>query len=213
MEDQTMKHITILILALFFAYPVIAQQETLYNGKIKSGWYAAPVAKVGQINSVTGYLIGVEGGWILNHRFVLGAKGYILTNPFDIHDLQNITVGFGGGGALFKYIIASDKLAHFSIESLIGAGGVYNDIKDSANHDPIDYTGDACFILEPGINAVLNVSENFRIGLGFTYRYVSGIEYDPGAPYQNAAGNGHDAISNSDLSGFSVQLIFKYGNF
>jgi hypothetical protein len=45
---------------------------------------------------------GGQGGWIINHRFVLGAKGYILVNPVDIEGLQNIVLGFDCGGALLE---------------------------------------------------------------------------------------------------------------
>lgn len=209
-----MKNLIITILILLLAKPLSAQVETLYDGKIVSGWYGSPVFKIGQIHDQTGYFLGAEGGWIINHQFVIGAKGYMLVNPVEVAGLQNISFGFGGGGLLLKYILKSDTLVHFDIEGMIGAGGVYNDLKDSAKpHDPIAYTGDGCFILEPGANAVLNISENFRIGIGATYRLTNGLDYDAAAPFQHSETGGYQSLSNSDVSGFSAQLTFKYGNF
>jgi hypothetical protein len=209
-----MKNLTIFLLVILLSGPLMAQEETLFSGEIESGWYGGPLSAVGQIIDETGFLVGVQGGWIINHRFVLGGKGYILVNPVDVEGLQNIVVGFGCGGALFEYIIASNKLLHFNIENMIGIGGVYNDVKvNKKYHDPIDYTGDACLVLEPGLNLMLNVIKNFRIGVGATYRYVYGIDYDPGAPYRNIIGNDYENISDSDLSGVTVQIILKFGAF
>lgn len=214
MEEQTVKHLTILILAFFFAYPVIAQHETLYSGKVESGWYVTPVFKVGQINGQTGYFLGGEGGWIFNHHFVVGAKGYMLVNPFEPKGLQNISVGFGGGGLLLKYIVQPNRLIHFDIESMIGAGGVYNDVKNySKPHNPIDYTGDACFILEPGFNVVLNVTESLHISAGASYRFTNRINYDPGDSHQHADERNYETLTDSDLSGLSAQITIQYGKF
>ena len=207
-----MKNFTIILLFVLLSCPLMAQEETLFSGEIESGWYGGPLFKVGQIIGETGFFVGGQGGWIINHRFVLGAKGYILVNPVDVEGLQNIVVGFGCGGALLEYIIASNKLLHFSIESMIGVGGVYNDVKDYTKyHDRLEYTGDACFVLEPGINLMLNVAKHFRIGIGATYRYICGIDYDPGDG--NVTRVDYDAISDSDLAGVSAQIILKFGIF
>ena len=207
-----MKNSTIILLVVLPACPLLAQDETLFHGELESGWYGGPLFKAGQINGETGFFVGGQGGWIINHRFVLGGKGYILVNPVDIEGLQNIVVGFGCGGTLLEYIIASNKLLHFNIESMIGIGGVYNDVKVyKKDHDPIDYTGDACLVLEPGINLMLNVAKNFKIGMGATYRYVSGINYDPGDG--NVSIVDYDTLSDSNLTGFSAQVVLKFGVF
>ena len=209
-----MKNLTIILLVVLLSCPVMAQDETLFSGEIESGWYGGLTYKIGQINDETGFFMGGQGGWIINSHFVLGGKGYILVNPVAIEGLHNIVLGFGCGGALLEYIIASNKLLHFNIESMIGVGGVYNDVKVyKYDHDPIDYTGDACFVLEPGINLILNVTKNFRIGVGVTYRYVSGIDYDPGAPYRTIIGDDYENIFDSDLSGASAQMVIKFGVF
>jgi hypothetical protein len=190
------------------------QVETLLSGKIESGGYGGPLIKVGQIMDETGFFVGGQGGWIINHQFVLGGKGSVLVNPAEIEGLQNIHVGFACGGVLIKYISNSDKLVHVTFEGMIGLGGVYNDVTDySKDHDPIDYTGDAGFVLEPGINLELNVANHFRISTGVAYLFVSGIEYDPGAPYQDVIGTDYSQVSDSDLRGISVQLTLEFGVF
>ena len=207
-----MKKGIVLVLIVLLSHSVLAQQETLFSGEIANGWYGAPLFKTGQILGETGFWVGGQGGWIINHRFVLGGKGYILVNPVTIEGLENIEIGFGCGGVLFEYIIASNKLLHFSVESMIGAGGVYNDVNNySRYHDPIDYTGDGCFVAEPGINLMLNVTKYFRVGGGVSYRYVNGIEYDAGV--SDVKRGDYDLISDSDLTGVSVQIVLKFGSF
>ena len=209
-----MKNVIKVLLAALLSSPAIPQDETLFSGDIESGWYGGAFIEVGQVNDATGFLVGGQGGWVINHRFVVGAKGYMLTNPTDVEGLENIDVGFGCGGAFLEYIIASNQLVHISIESMIGIGGVYNDVKDyTLYHDPLEYTGDACFVMEPGAHLMLNVAKNFRIGVGATYRFVYGLDYDPGAPYRIINGDDYQNISNSSLTGVSAQIILKFGTF
>lgn len=209
-----MNTLKLIAVTALLSSPVMAQDETLFSGEIESGWYGGLTFRAGQLNGRSGFFIGGQGGWIISHSFVLGGKGYIMVNPADVPGLQNIVVGFGCGGALLEYIVASDKLVHVSVESMIGIGGVYNDVGNEVNnHDPIEYTGDACIVLEPGVNLMLNVTPQVRVGLGATYRYVNGIEYDPGAPYRIVNGDDYENISDADVSGLTAQLVLKFGAF
>ena len=76
-----MKYFFAIILITLFVLPLMAQQETLLRGEIESGWHGGALFKLGSIMSETGYFAGLQGGWIINHRIVLGGKGYILLNP------------------------------------------------------------------------------------------------------------------------------------
>lgn len=206
-----MKNLIIILLGVALSFSVRGQDETLIGGKIESGGYGGPVIKIGQLNGETSVFIGGQGGWIINHRFVLGGKGYASVMPAAVDGLDNIVVGFASGGAFFEYILHSNKLLHLSFENMMGYGIVYNDVGNYRDgHDPIDYTGDGCFVLEPGINLNVNVSKLFRVGAGVTYRYVNGANYNPGAPYINRT---YETISDSDLGGFSAQIVFKIGMF
>ena len=196
-----MKNLIIILLVVILSYPTMAQDETLISGEVESGGYGAPIFKVGQITGTTGIFVGGQGGWIINHSFVLGGKGYGLANNVDIEGSQNLKLDFGCGGVLLEYIFSSEKLLHVGINTMIGAGGVCYAEKDYSNdyEKEVDYNSSSFFVLEPGINLDINVSSYFRIGAGVTYRYVSGVEYEN--------------LSNSDLSGVSAQILFKFGVF
>ena len=209
-----MKNLIVILFFTMLAGPVMAQTDTLLPGEIEGGWSGGSLFKTGLINGRIGYFVGGQGGWIINHRFVIGGKGYILVNPLEMDGLQNIVLGFGCGGVLFEYIVASNKLIHVSIESMVGAGGVYNDVKDYYDyHDPIDFTGDAFFVFEPGINIILNVTKRLRVGAGATYRFIYGVNFDAGAPYRYPYRTDYDTISDSDLRGLSGQLVLQFGVF
>ncbi len=195
-----MKCLIVLLFVILLSSPAIAQDETLLGSEIESGGYGGPLVMFGQINGETGVFVGGQGGWIINHKYVLGAKGYGLVNTVDAQELENTKLEFGCGGALLEYIFASGKLLHFSIQAMIGAGGVkYALIDYTQGDEEFSYTEDAFFVLEPGVNLELNIHRNFRLSAGVAYRYVNGVDYED--------------LSDSDLSGVSGQILLKFGVF
>ncbi len=197
-------------LILFFSLvtlPLFAGERTLLSGHVDHGGYGGPVVKYTQIgpNNADGVLVGGQGGWIIDHRFVLGGAGYGLTTKVnaDWYDVRTYAgepspyvLDFGYGGVLLSFIGNSDDLVHYEIFGIIGSGGVNyrlkNDYGDTNN-------GDAFFVAEPGVNVVLNVTHFFRIGFGGTYRYVRGVDLE--------------GLTDGDLSNFSAQVTFKFGAF
>jgi hypothetical protein len=199
------------LLAIFFVYvPAPAQEQTIFGDtEIEHGGYGGPVVKFASVNDEIGVLVGGRGGWIINHTFSIGLAGYGLANNIKAH-----TVGpngrkyleMGYGGLDLEYIAESDNLLHFSIHSLIGGGSAgfryswdyqrrdydYDDDYYNSNHDSF-------FIIEPGVNLDLNVTPWFRTSAGVSYRYVTGLS--------------SAATTNSDISGLSAGLTFRFGKF
>ncbi|GAG71145.1 unnamed protein product, partial [marine sediment metagenome] len=134
------------------------------------------------------------GGIIINRSFVIGLAGYGLVNEIEVGTLGNQLLNFGYAGLLLGYVNRSHKIVHFSVHSLIGGGGLcyrtcfYDDCYD-----------DMLFVFEPGIDVMLNVTKNFRIGIGGSYRFAHGVEFDE--------------LMSDDISGPAGSLIFKFGKF
>ena len=206
---------TFVLLFLLFSISISAQEETLLgSGEISSGGFGAPVVKYTQIKGDPALLIGGRGGWIINHTFVLGAGGYSLvtdvetdTPPsilFPVYPYLGSYINLGYGGLELEYIVQSDQMLHFSVYTLIGGGAVsyrgqeLNDVIHLSEYD-YDYPNDAFFVLEPAVNAELNVTSFMRICAGFSYRFISGVRMDN--------------LKNSDLTGPSGVLTFKFGSF
>ena len=175
-----------------------AQEQTLVGGKIESGGFGGPVLKVGQVKGETALLVGGRGGWIINHTFVLGGGGYGLVNDIKMKDVGGTSyyLAYGYGGLELEYISDSDELIHYTIHALIGGGSLNLRTKsfDMGNSDT-----DTFFILEPGANVDLNITSFFRLGIGVSYRYVSGVSFE--------------SLTNSDIAGPAGVLTFKFGTF
>ena len=211
---KVMKQLTILLLAVLFATTASAQMKTLISGEFETGGYGGPLTMVGQMNGKTTWFLGGQGGILLDHHLLLGGKGYASMKPVPASGLDNIVTGFAAGGVFAEYIILPSNLINFSVESMVGYGIAYNDVGDYyQTHDPIDYTGDGCLVIEPGVGVNLNLSKMVRLSLGVNYRYVNGLSYDPGAPYQSASESNYDILDDKSLTGITGRFSLKIGLF
>jgi hypothetical protein len=199
-----------LLLAILTAAPLFAGEETLLGAaEVEHGGFGALVVKFTPINKHLGVLVGGRGGWIINHTFSLGLAGYGLANNVKTRTVglfgpQYIDMGYGGLD--LEYINESDRLVHFSVHTLIGAGAVGSRTADWTNYSWSMYgrndwedERDVFFVFEPGVNLDLNMTTWFRTSLGAGYRFVSGVS--------------SDLAHNSDLAGPSVMLSFRFGSF
>lgn len=197
-----MKHVIVVVALITLAFSAYSQDdtETLISGDIESGGYGGPVVKIGQIHGKNGVFVGGQGGWIINHQFIIGGGGYGLTNDIlmqGIESTEDLYLNFGYGGLFLEYIIAPKKLVHVAVNSLIGAGGVSFRDKDYQQTDT--YNDDSFFVLEPGICLALNLHNHIRVTLGGNYRYITGADME--------------GTSNSELSGATFEVRLKFGSF
>jgi hypothetical protein len=156
-----------------------------------------------------GLLVGGRGGWIINSSFSIGGGGYgLVTSPKindypTFYDDSSAYLRVGWGGLFLEYINSSNKLIHFTVNALVGAGGASytRSFHDGMNWDNSGwvYESTLFLVVEPGATVDLNVAKFFRISLGASYRFVSGVELS--------------RTANKDLSGPSANLAFKFGKF
>ena len=189
-----------LCLLLAFTYPALAQEETLITGDIESGGFGGPVLKITNINGENAVMVGGRGGWIINHTFVLGGGGYGLVTDVQAKttDSNHQYIQLGYGGLEMEFIPASNDLFHLSVGLLVGGGGVGYKPDNNDGYNSMQKTN-SFFVLEPSVNANLNITHYFRIAAGVTYRYVSGLK--------------SVVSTNTDLSGPSAILTLKFGKF
>jgi len=187
--------------------PPAATEQTLIRGRITSGGYGAPVQRLSTVAGNTVLLSGLEGGWIINHRFVLGAAGYGLAtqnvrNPSSpLRDSRGRApiVEMGYGGVTLGWVQQPMERVHLTVQALVGGGGVTYDVGDIAGVRMEDAPNDAFFLTEPSMHAELNVTSFFRVALGAGYRFVSGAQLD--------------GLGDADLRGASASLTLKFGRF
>jgi len=166
---------------------LLGGDSTLHHG----GW-GAPSAHYTRIMDQDAMLVGLRGGWIINHRFTLGFAGHglvtdVVNKDYDNYLIDNGTVirdnsrfFMGYGGLLLEPVIAYRSPLHITLPIIIGAGGCgygYNsELPD--DFDPYTYSDDAqaFFVIEPGIELEMNVISLVRVGIGASYRYTSDID-------------------------------------
>jgi hypothetical protein len=196
-----MKSFITLVVILMCAIPVFAQEETLVGEEFHSGGFGGPEVKIGPLLGTTGVFVGGRGGWIINHTFVIGGGGYGLVNDIPVKDVlfngQQAYLNFGYGGLHLEYIANSDMLVHYSIQLLVAGGGVQYRERNTDGWD--EHNSDAVFVLEPSAAVEINVTSFFRLGLGASYRFVTGTETC--------------GLTNKDLSNATGMITLKFGTF
>lgn len=197
---KTFLHLSILSICICFN--LFGQEQTLVGGgEITHGGFGGPVVKFTQIKNESAVLVGGRGGWIINHTFIIGGGGYGLATQIKTDDIfyNEAFLNFGYGGLELEYIIQSDNVVHFSVYTLIGAGGITYNNNYMEDWSSWDFGNDEFFVFEPAVNVEVNITSFFRINAGANYRYISGVNYDN--------------LNNSDLAGFAGVLTFKFGSF
>lgn len=136
--------------------------------------YTRPEVKVTDVNGNQATLGGVSIGTILNDQLYFGITGDILVDKITADDDSDIRLDrwdWWYAGAEVGYIFNPDSLVHLSVSSLFGGGQI--EFKDTPDDDT-----DGFWIIEPGIQANINLSDTWEFGLGVSYRWTSDIDLD-----------------------------------
>ncbi len=187
--------------------------RTLFGGgDTHSGGWGAPTASYTRIMDQDAMLVGLRGGWIIDHRFTLGLAGHGLVTKVDnpgydeavnsplIQGESQLFLGYGG--LLLEPVIAYGSPVHIALPVIIGAGGCgyYYSYEQPLNgsYGTVD-DAQGFFVLEPGIELEMNLIRLVRLGLGASYRYTSNIDL-PGT-------------SATALQGWNAGISIKVGSF
>ncbi|MFC6998516.1 hypothetical protein [Rufibacter roseus] len=189
-------------------FPASANEpETLFQGDVNHSFYIAPSLLLTHWQERSGLMVGGKAAWVMNHRFGIGLSGYGLVsrnNIGEIAETNNAFLQAGYGGAYFEYTPQPSRLLHLSFPVLIGMGGAAytnnalgNNTSGSYSYEV--YDTDTFFVLEPGVQAELNLARFMRLGLGVSYRFAQGVDLPKS--------------TDKDMSAPAVSLIFKFGKF
>ncbi|OPX27057.1 MAG: hypothetical protein B1H05_01335 [Candidatus Cloacimonas sp. 4484_140] len=189
----------IIVLFLSVLLISIAQADSLFSSGSISGVFGGPLVKYTKINNKDALILGARGGWAFNSIFTIGGGAYGLVNDIPINAAQPDTnfINLGYGGIVVEYVGMSDNVIHWQVGGLIGTGAV------STRNGNETGKNDIIFVLEPGADAVLNITSTIRLSAGISYRFVSGVDSDNFDYY----------LKNSDLSNFSASLTLLFGSF
>jgi hypothetical protein len=199
-----MKRFLFIAAAVALAASAFAEDQVLFGDVIKdSGGFGAPVFGATAIGGEWGFFSGGRGAWVVNHKCCFGGGGYsvdVALEPGNENDVEP-RLDLGMGGFEFEYVAFSDKVVHFTVGALVGAGGVtFQDLPRDVE------TTDMVFVGKPAASVELNLVKWLRLDLGGGYRYVTGVDADKFASY------GRD-FDDQDFCGPDAYVTVKFGKF
>lgn len=175
------------------------EPQTIFStGSKITGWFIEFNNASTTLNGKYAFMPGIAGGIVMNRNFSVGliAKSvswYPTHLKFtDVMDEPAYLEGGYGG----LYLVASPidkKVLHITFPVIAGAGGaVYmsqlrypelDDIEDLGDFEHITLSSSPFFVVEPGVNAELNVTGFMKVYAGYSYRWLMGLNLD------NTSGN------------------------
>ncbi|MCB0770472.1 MAG: hypothetical protein KDC00_08710 [Flavobacteriales bacterium] len=212
---------TLLLSTLIAFTGVHAQDDSKINTlfgtdkDMANGGWGAPSVHYTKVMGQDALLVGLRGGWLIDHQVTLGIAGFGLVTdvPNAAYDTHRIEQGhdvdlpsqfrMGYGGLFIEPILAHRSAVHVTLPVIIGAGGCGYQLYGGLprDFDPYTYSDDAqaFFVIEPGVELELNLIPLVRLGVGASYRYTSDITL-PGTP-------------SDALRGINAGVTIKVGKF
>jgi len=205
---------SVFIAAFLIATSVLGQEDnhihSVFSGGKSSGGYGALTNKFSSIGGDYANLVGVYGGWYVNHNFLLGIGAAATTNnipvpiQYSVDPLRNMSYEYGQVGLVTEYVIGSNKTVHLAFNLFTGAGFTVQYERYSWDHN--DYHGDQhvhdenwFFVAEPGFQVEVNLMKWMR--------------FSPGISYRAAFGSDARGLSDNALSNVSYNATLKFGKF
>ena len=194
-----MRKILSILLIVIICQNIYSQEDdfkTILGSTSSITGFGGPFMSFSGISGEIGHMMGGGGGVLLDD-FFFGGYGISLTNSIEAKDLAlytDLELDFGYGGFWTGYVLMRNRAIHPSFSGLIGWGEV-------TLHDAWDDEAfrDNVFVFTPVVELELNFTQYFKLGIGGSYRIVSGI--------------GLDGYKNSDFSGPGIFMFFKFGWF
>lgn len=167
------------------------EPETPYSGprpllpsskeKMSYGGYGGLTVLATGVQGQAAMLIGGEGGFLMNHRFVLGIGGYGLTSMVNVDRYANgddALLLMGYGGPIIRYQFFGNGPLVLSVGALFGGGGLgfLRETYDENWEIEEDYsTGQVFFVMEPSIQGHVQLTRWMRLGINLNYRAIQGV--------------------------------------
>lgn len=190
----------ILIVQFLFTFKAFTEENTSHSA------YGAIEFGVSKILTKTGLCLGVKGGWVIGHTFVIGAEYAKLINSITTEvsiygNNYKPKINFSYGGLFFEYIFFFDKPIKVSAKMLFagGAARFFSDNPDYPIPNNLQFAAN-CLIWQPVINVEIKLYDWLNVSAGFGYRYVTDM------------GN-FNGYGNNDFKSLTWLLVFKFGEY
>ena len=209
MKKLSIGTVTILLVLLSGLIQISAQEtETLLKpgSDIKFIW--GTEFKTSSIKSDLGTSHGFFGGALFDRSILLGIS--LGTN------LTHQKLNHGYFGLLIQYTHKPNDLIHLSGQLLLATASAkgYEQKKTNLFDNLGNITGTSFYIIEPGLNVELNLTEYTRLIFGISYRYVTGLgelsfeQWDSNRNYSTQY-----TYNDNDLRSLQFNIGLKFGEF
>jgi hypothetical protein len=200
------------IIILFFLVgtaTVQAQEiQTLFRSGKPLGWYIGASNKFTSIRGDYANLAEIYGGVFINRRFFLGVGGAGSTNNLRVPENYSadpdskLTWQYAQFGLMTEYVLGSNKLVHFNVSLFTGGGMTVQYERHAENWEEdrdIENDENFFYVIEPGVQAEINLFRWMRLS--------------PGVSYRKSFGSDGMGMSDSDVSDMSYNVTLKFGKF
>jgi hypothetical protein len=182
------------------------EYQTLLGHDKHNGFYGAFSVGYSEIEDRQAVTFGGRLEWIAGHSIGIGfgGTGFINENHYEPSLNSDVFLTGGYGGLYIEPIVMPNFPVHISFPILLGGGGVSYVTEDmNWDHNMIE-DSEAFLVAEPGAELELNLTRNFRLAIGTSYRFTTAF---------NVGTSESNAVDSKALQGFSFMMTFKFGRF
>jgi hypothetical protein len=168
------------------------RKRLLLGSHVSHGFFLAPECKWTRFQNQDDMLIGSRLAWVVDHRFILGLGGYAALNwgdwdfsGFDRNhdsDHHNCQDWHGDmprmayGGLILGFNAMPNKPMDIYGGVLIGGGYIHANKEEWANSADDWERNEFFWAFEPEVQLLLKFTRFLQVGVGGSYRFVSGVK-------------------------------------
>jgi len=187
-----MRYLTLCLFLSLAGTAHAEERELIFGGEMSHGGFGGPMLRATSIVDSSQMMAGGYGAYLMNHRFYVGGGGY-----GTVSDIGGTYSSFSYGGVLVGMFIQPQRPIHWLTDISINSGNISMKSNDgSMMHDE---GSDNFIVIEPSVGLSINLAEPVKLNFSVSYRIVSGVDLND--------------LSDSDLSGFSLNGSMIFGKF
>jgi hypothetical protein len=217
------KTVILSVLVILFASPLFAQEidstknvfeyksmkdefKTLFGHNRPAGHYGAFTVGYSVIDNKQAIIFGGKFEWIVDHwiGFGLGGDGFINEYHYDVNLQRDVFLTGGYGGFIIEPIVLPRFPVHISFPSLLGIGGISYISKEPEFYHNMIEDSEVFLIAEPSAEIEFNITRNFRLALGVSYKFTT--------PF-NVGLSATTPVNSDAIESWSYMMTFKFGRF
>ncbi len=184
--------LTLAIISLASAALAAAPVQALIQDNNDWSFWVKPELKLSRFGGQAAALPGFQMGPALGRTLYFGLAGNALVNNVNASDqYRNLKAfDFWDAGVCVDWTLFHASLVHGSLGCFLGYGQLRAE-PPAGGSERADL-----FVADPGVNVMLNLTPTLELGLGGSYRIVSGSNFQD--------------LSNSDLGGLTGAVFLRW---